>query len=199
MKQSTKRFISIIVSLLFLTAAVVVYFTFIQSEYQATMLVKAERDKRQDFVDNQTKNIKTIDSLINSYNSGASAQRIVSAAIPVGADNASLIAQVNAVAAANGLQVQSFSVGNAPVASASASSSKASASAAESVRRPLGTITFQVRLAGTYNGIKAFLQGIENNIRVMDVKNISFAPLNKENADAYSVDATISAYYQTTN
>ncbi len=179
-----------------LTAAAVVYFTFIQSEYQTTMQLKGERDERVQFVAEQKENIKKINQLVNSYNDKVLAQHLVSVAMPVGPDVASIIAQINTLALSSNLQVQSFSVANSPVAAASASSTKAKE--AENVRRPVGTLTFQVRVSGSYNDVKTFLGNIENNVRVMDVKNIALAPSVKNEVDGYAVDITATTYYQTT-
>ncbi len=197
MKPATKRFASIVISLMFLSGALVVYFTFIQGEYEATMIEKAQRDTRQQFVVEQTENIKKIQELINSYNDRVAAQHVVSIAVPVGPDTASLIAQMNTLASQYNLQFSSFTVANTSAAAQNNQSSTRSG-ATEIIRRSLNSLTFQVRLAGSYASIKSFLSSIENNLRVMDVKTFSMSPIDPTR-DSYTADVAITTYYQQPN
>jgi Tfp pilus assembly protein PilO len=197
MKPATKRFASIVISLMFLSGALVVYFTFIQGEYEATMIEKAQRDTRQQFVVEQTENIKKIQELINSYNDRVAAQHVVSIAVPVGPDTASLIAQMNTLASQYNLQFSSFTVANTSAAAQNNQSSTRSG-ATEIIRRSLNSLTFQVRLAGSYASIKSFLSSIENNLRVMDVKTFSMSPVDPTR-DSYTADVAITTYYQQPN
>lgn len=182
---------------MFLSGALVVYFTFIQGEYEATMIEKAQRDTRQQFVVEQTENIKKIQELINSYNDRVAAQHVVSIAVPVGPDTASLIAQMNTLASQYNLQFSSFTVANTSAAAQNNQSSTRSG-ATEIIRRSLNSLTFQVRLAGSYASIKSFLSSIENNLRVMDVKTFSMSPVDPTR-DSYTADVAITTYYQQPN
>ncbi|MEN9341874.1 MAG: hypothetical protein RIQ54_130 [Candidatus Parcubacteria bacterium] len=198
MKPATKRFASIVISLMFLSGALVVYFTFIQGEYEATMIEKAQRDTRQQFVVEQTENIKKIQELINSYNDRTAAQHVVSVAVPVGPDTASLIAQMNTLASQYVLQFSSFTIANTSAAAVQNNQSSTRSGVTEAIRRPLGSLTFQVRLSGSYASIKSFLASIENNLRVMDVKTFSMSPVDPTR-DSYTADVAITTYYQQPN
>lgn len=200
MKQGTKRFISIVLSLGLLTAAAIMYFTVIRDEYQSVMRLKAERDERARFVVEQQKNIERIQQLLNDYNGNNQAQHAVSVAVPPNPDAGNIIAQVNALAAKDNLQLQSFLVAtNASSQNVTDQQAKkvVKPDSVEALKRPIGTVTFQVKFVAGYAGVKAFITDLESNLRVMDIKSITVAPADKPDRDLYTVELAVTAYYQT--
>ena len=55
-------------------------------------------------------------------------------------------------------------------------------------------IQINLRLAGTYESFKAFLERIETNIRVMDLVRLSIVP--GKSGTTYSYDVVVHTYYQ---
>ena len=93
------------------------------------------------------------------------------------------------MASLNKLSLQSLSI-SAPVAQ------NAGGVQSAAVIRPIGNMTFQVRVIGTYGDFQNFLQNLETNIRIFDVRSISIDPLAKPNQDFYGFDLAIITYYQ---
>jgi Tfp pilus assembly protein PilO len=201
MKQGTKRFISIVISLMLLTAAAVVYFSFIKEEYVVTLQLRGERDRRTQFVEQQQKNIESIKQKLATFNSQSGSRHAVTVAVPLNPDTAGIIAQVNALAATYRLELQSFVVSNAAAQTAGVKATSAptrsapSTNSPESLKKPIVPVTFQVKFVGSYNDFKGFIQSIEENLRIMDVKSVTVIPANGSDRDLYTVDVTITAYY----
>jgi Tfp pilus assembly protein PilO len=192
MKQTTKRFISMIAGLAFLVSSLVVYFQLIQPAYEDTKNIKAQQLSQQSFLDSEKTVVKQVQDLIASYEGQLQIQQAVSAALPPNPDIVGALAQLYGLAQENNLVVQSISVGF--------SGESGSGVGQFSLKKPIGTINFQLSLVGTYESFKTFLSMLETNIRILDLKSLSLqppsAPAGKSAPDLYNYGLTVSAYYQ---
>ena len=197
MKQSTKRFFSFAVAFTLLVAALIVYFNFIQPAYQEDQAVKAQMIGRQNFVDSQKAAIAQTKALIASYKDKGEGklQEVVSLVLPLDPDLAGAFAQLDGIIQNNRLAAQGITV-SIPVLQNLSSKAAGGQAAAIAAVKPFGSITFQVRVIGTYEDFKTLLKNLESNIRVFDVEKISFQPAGKPNQDLYVYDLTLNTYYQ---
>ncbi len=205
MKQTTKRLSSTLFGLLLLAVAAIAFFELVQPEYATLAALKGKAASEQQFLANEQKLVTQAQSVLSSYQSQSSATQAVNLAMPVGANNAEAIAQLYGLATNSGLAMQSVGVSLQAVQSTD-STSAGTASAAALVK-PKGTVTFQIAATGTYEALKTFLQGLENNVRVFDVTGLSIRPVNSVSSsgvlqtgtqDLYTYSITAVAYYQST-
>lgn len=194
MKQSTKRLFSSFLALIFLILAFVVFFEFVEPAYTAALQAKGEELAREAFINNQQDSIKKVKNLIADYGEKGGAQEVLSNALPLTPDVAGAIAQINGIAAANGLITQSFSISVA--ADRNVSNISDSGSKAAKLVNPTGVITIQFRLTGTYEDFKNFVKELETNVRILDVRNLSFQGAAKANQNMYNFDLIVVTYYQ---
>lgn len=189
MKQATKRFLSLILVFVFVVAAFFVYFNLIQPAYGGAQAVQAEQISKQDFVNTQKTVVTEVQGLISQSQSQSQLEQAIAYVLPQTPDPASVIAQMNGLAQANHLTLQSFSVSTPTLQGAATGSGS-------SLVKPVGTMSFEVRLTGSYEDFKNFLANAETNIRVFDLKTLSLQPGGKPTDDIYAYDMIFSAYYQ---
>lgn len=195
MKQSTKRLISSVTSLLFLVGTFVAFFNFVQPAYREMAALKGQLASLERFKIEQGAMLQSVKSLINIYNESQEVRDTVSLALPLRPSVAEAVAQINGLVTNNNLTAYSYGLSGVsePVLS-------------EEARRQLGTggiviqpaspISFNLRLSGSYEDFKNFLKQLETNVRIFDVKTLTLQPAAQSSQDLYSYDLTVVAYYQ---
>lgn len=213
MKQTTKRFASIVIGLALLAATFISYFEFIQPAYDDAQSAKAAYISEQQFLDTEQSTVKKVQDLISSYENQAQVQQAVSSALPVQEDVVGAIAQLYGLASQSGLSLQSISVSVTGIQNASAvkpaaaTASGALPSAANfqaSLQKPVGSISIQVKLDGQYENLKQFISLLGTNIRIFDVKTLGIQShtlsqgvgQTKTVQQTYNFDVNVMAYYQ---
>ncbi len=196
MKQTTKRFLSLIISFILFTGTLIVYFNLVVPANDEQQNIKAQAIGRQNFVDNQKAAISQVSSMINSYKGKGELQDVVSSILPSSPDLAGAFSQISGLVQVNKLLMERVAVG-APV-NRNIPGAVNQGDTSQSFVKPVGSVDFQVRVIGTYEDFKSFLKNVENNIRIFDVKRIDMQPTTnaKPNQNAYNYDITITAYYQ---
>ena len=180
MKQTTKRFLSLIISFVLFTATLIVYFNLILPVNSEQQAIKAQAMGRQNFVDSQKSAISQVTNLINSYKGEGKLQDVISSILPSSPDLAGAFSQISGLIHVN----QNISSAANPSA------------VPQSFVKPIGSVDFQVKITGTYEDFKSFLKNVETNIRIFDIKKIDVQPAAKPNQDIYTYDITITTYYQ---
>ncbi len=210
MKQNSKRLTSIIIAALFLVVAFVVYLEFIVPAYTDLQAAKGQEQSEKILYDNENQIATEVKSLITTYQGESSSSQSVSMALPVGQNLAGALAQIYGIAANTGFSIQTTGVTVQAVqvlpAQAAINSSTTNigmvAAVGGSIVRPAGTITLQLGASGTYEALKSFLKGLENNIRLFDVTGISIQPSSQPsikgnaNPDQFNYTISIVTYYQ---
>ncbi|MEK7546628.1 MAG: hypothetical protein AAB536_00370 [Patescibacteria group bacterium] len=191
MKQTTKRFLSLIISFVLFTATMIVYFNLILPANEDDQNIRAQVISRQDFVDNQKAAISQLQKLIDSYKGKGELQGVVSSILPLSPDLAGVFSQISGLVQVNELLMQGTTV-SLPV-NFVASDEGASG---QLLVKPFGSVDFQVKIIGSYEDFKSFLGNLETNIRIFDVKKIDLQPAGKPSQNIYTYDLTITAYYQ---
>ena len=192
MKQSTKRLISFGGAIILLFATLIIFSSFIRPAYTEAQSVKAERLSRERVLADQRAAVAQVQALIEAYRETGDIAEVVALALPEDEHQAEAINNVNQLAGTHGLAVQSIAIAPSP----SESITRGQDGGQEILVKPVGSFTMQVRLAGTYASIRAFLGNIETNIRIMNIRTMNISPVGNANQDFYNFDITFSAYYQ---
>lgn len=199
MKQSTKRFFSLIVAFVLVVGALVAYFNFIQPVYQEAQKIKAQVISRESFVQNQQAAISQVKKSIGSYKGEGQLQDVVSLALPLSPDLAGAFAQLTGLIQNNQLALQGVTVSLPVMENLSAKPAQGktgSVSFAATIIKPFGVVTFQARIVGSYENFKAFMKNLESNIRILDIQKITFQPAGKPDQNLFAYDLVVSTYYQ---
>ncbi|MBI2623751.1 MAG: hypothetical protein HYW65_04275 [Candidatus Liptonbacteria bacterium] len=195
MKQTTKRLMSMIVSLLLMGGAAILFFNFIQPAYADVQALKSEVLVREEFVRNEQDAVKKVQQLISAYNNQAERREFISLVLPLTADVSGALTQLAGLVQNDTLGAQAFTVSEEGDSSGWSAGAAAPKDAVD-LTRPLGTLSLQVAFTGSYENVKNFLEKLETNIRVFDAISFGIAPSAKPNQDLYKVDLRIATYYQ---
>lgn len=212
MKQSSKRLTSMLLALLFLTSAFLIFFDLIQPAYGDLQKKKGQEVSAQAFLVQERQTIAQAKKLIDQYANESTAADNLSLSMPSGKNLAGALAQIYGIAQNNGIVVQAIGVSLPAIAAAQSQQAKIQGQSGNvtapltlnQIVKPAGTISLQVTAAGSYENLKAFLAGLEANLRVFDVINLGIqsAPLvaggrgggAAQNFFMYAM--TVATYYQ---
>lgn len=196
MKQTTKRFVSMLGGLTLLVSAMVVYFEFITPVYSEVQNIKSKQIGSGRFLLSEQETIEKVRDLISSYEGQIKVQEFVSMALPSGDEDVpGALAQVYGLSKNSGLAMQSIGISAAnPLGSPDGKTA-----VAFSLQKPVGKISFNLRVNGSYEDLKGFLSLLETNIRIFDLVSVGVQPLAGEGGaprDFYGYDINVVAYYQ---
>jgi hypothetical protein len=207
MKQTTKRLSSTLIALLLLVAAIVVFFDVIEPEYANVQSLRGQEESEQALLVSEQQLAKQAQGIVSTYQSQSAQAQEVGLAMPIGQDNSEALAQIYGIAANSGITIQNIAVSaQGSTANTAATSDTAGTGAAArigTIIKPKGSLSFQIIGLGSYESLKTFLQGLENNIRVFDVTAIGINPVASINGasattsqDLFTYTLTVVAYYQ---
>lgn len=202
MKQATKRFISLMVSLALIALSIVVFSEFVQSAYQDSKQVKGNELAQENFLKNEQGIIKRVQQLISNYQGQEQIQQAISASLPLSQDLSGALFQISGLVKNSGLGLSnvSISVEGLQIAQSSASGNQGRGAASASIAKPLGTIVLRARISGTYDDLKRLVSLLDNNVRIFDIRSLNFQPSNqtgKNSIGNLDYDLTVATYYQT--
>lgn len=200
MRASTKRILSAALSLIFIFLAFVVFAMLIKPSYEETQKLRADVLSRQNFIQNQKSLTEQFKKLVNQYDSQEKAQENISLILPQNPAIGEALTQINGLLDLNHLNVLSFNI-NRPLLQSYSSSNTNSTST--QVIKPLGTIDINFKVVGNYSDFKNFLNQLETNIRIFNVKTLNISPViiasgdkNQIQNKTLSYDISITTYYQ---
>ncbi len=203
MKQSSKRLISVLLSFLFIAGAFLLFFDLVQPTYSDMQNLRSQQLGEETYLKNQTELAKQVQTILNTYQNEAQSVANVGLAMPSGADIAGALTQIQGIAASTGVTITSIAV-TPPTIQLRPQQGGAATSTA--LLKPLGSFTFKLSAAGTYESFKNFLSEIETNIRIFDVKDASLMPAPATtislrgvppSATQFNYTITVATYYQT--
>jgi len=200
MRASTKRILSAALSLIFIFLAFVVFAMLIKPSYEETQKLRADVLSRQNFIQNQKSLTEQFKKLVSQYDSQEKAQENISLILPQNPAIGEALTQINGLLDLNHLNVLSFNI-NRPLLQSYSSSNTNSTST--QVIKPLGTIDINFKVVGNYSDFKNFLNQLETNIRIFNVKTLNISPViiasgdkNQIQNKTLSYDISITTYYQ---
>jgi len=200
MRASTKRILSAMLSLLFIFSAFVIVAMLIKPAYEETQKLKADALSRENALNNQKVLVDQFKKLLSQYDSQEKVQENLSLILPQNPAIGEALTQINGLLDLNNLNVLSFNI-NRPLLQSYSSSNINSTNA--QVIKPLGTIDINFKVVGNYSDFKNFLNQLETNIRIFNIKTLNISPViivsgdkNQSQNKTLSYDISITTYYQ---
>jgi len=184
MRPSSKRALSLLVAIVFFIGSLVLYVNFIKPTYRNIDLLRAQLEaKRQQYNDYKSI-IDRLRPVFDSFQSAFQLQESFSSMLSTEPMVPQAVAQLNGLASNNLLRISSINVNELAVASQKSV-----------LLKGMGTIDLNLTISSnSYDAIKSFLQNVESNIRIFDVKRITIG--RQENTNAFNVNFNVYAYYQ---
>jgi len=186
MKPAVKRTVSLLVSALVLIAAVVGYVILVKPAYREILQLRGVLKSKSDFFNEQSLAIGKVDNMILQYQGASKLQDTVSLSFPLKEDLASLFNQLRTLAELSGLRIEIFGV--KPLSFQSL--------VAAPLIKNVGTLQVSLRVTGSYEAFKQFLGGLETNVRLMNVQQITIERLGSAAANLFSYNLLVNTYYQ---
>ncbi len=165
----------------------VVYALLLRPAYANLNKMRGEFYARQQIFFEQSAIIQKVKDLIAQYQGTVRIQDTVSLTLPTEPESGSIVSQLQSIAGASGIVLQSLSLQMQALRAAPDSQQEV---------KSLGVVEISARLIGPYEGFKNFLRGVETNIRLMDVVDVRAEILNRNAPNNLSYTAVINAYYQ---
>ena len=190
MKASIKRTFSLLVSLALLLGAMLIYSFLIKPEYDFVNELRGTVSAKSDLLTEQQSVISQVQDLLSQFQSSARIQESVSLALPLKEEESGIFAQLQALAQANGLTIEVFGVQGLPTKPTFVGRGKTS------VVKDLGVLQANLKVSGGYENFKNFLQGVETNIRVMDLASLKIEKDGRV-PGRFNYNLVVNAYYQT--
>ena len=188
MNTSTKRALSLLLSAVFLIAALAIFGTFVRPAYDEIQRLRGQLQAQSELVGEQGTAALQVERLLKEYQGSARLGDSLSLALPKDEAMSSLMGQVNALAQLSGLPLQSAAISSMPIRPALGSLSFV---------RGFGVLRLELRAFGSYAGLKNFLQKLETNVRVMDLVELKIDQAGRTNQDLFVYNLTVDTYYQT--
>jgi len=190
MKPSAYRMIIIIASVTFVIGALFVYNEFIRMTYDDITMLRAKRDGTREKLAETQKAIEAIQKLKEKYASLTELKNNLSLMLPENEHLPLAINQLQALADQHNVAVQSLIV---EYVHPKKNPLKMS------VTQPVHTLRLDMRLIGTYDNMKGFLDAVQNNVRVMDVDSFKINGGGSFTSSELEHSLVVHTYYQEDN
>ena len=184
--NQAKGSISILLSAGLFIGALVIYGNFIKPVYSEIKTLQAEKQEKSSQRDEYQNIAGHTNALISSYQNYAEIQKSISLSFPDNPEIPQIINQINGLAIQSGAVIKSI---NSRELAIDPSKSKASFAGGK------GTVRLNVRISGSYEAFKSFIQKIENNIRVFSVNNVAIEKASNI-PNNFNFNLELDAFYQ---
>ncbi len=174
MRLSTKRILSIGVSVILILAALITFFSFVMGELKQVTAKRDEVASKANTLETERRVVAQAQELIGRFKDLSKLEGTVSLAMPKGEETTGALRQVEAIQRASAVALSSLSFQR--VEELPQLKRPRTAASASSFTRPLGILVVQISAAGTYQSLKRFLQMVETSIRVANVTSLTFTP-----------------------
>ena len=184
MKPAAKRLYGILASFGLFVAALVVYSALLIPQYKEIQELRGQTISLANFLEQEEAAVTAISKLLKE-NEISELQTKVGTLLPTEEETASIVNQFQGIAVSNNVLMKSLSLN--PLAPTNREEN--------SITRPTGVVRVNVSILGSYADLKKYLDGIETNVRVMDVQSLQIVNAGK-NSGPYEFDLEVDTYYQ---
>lgn len=185
MKPAVKRLIGVFGSLALLVGALTVFSVLILPATATIQELRGEKVALTNLYNNERRTVDAVGEVFEKFGSVFNLQDTLSLALPTQEDIPSIVNQINGIAKATGVIIDSIDLKLLPI----------NVSSKDDAFKPVGTVRITIDLEGAYESIKLYLDSIETNVRIMDVQMFEVEGDTESEVLKYTIE--IDAYYQT--
>jgi Tfp pilus assembly protein PilO len=187
MKSSNFRLLIIGLSAACFVGAAVVYSTFLIPAYNEVVVLRGKKEAAAAELKDTQAAIDAITELSKRYESLSVLKDRFSLILPQGEDLPVVINQLYSMAQKNAIQIESISLQRIVPTKTSIE---------RTVRKQNSTLRITMRLAGDYYSAKNFFNGMQNNVRMMDINSIRVTGGAGQSKDGLKYQVEFDIYYQ---
>lgn len=189
MRASTKRILSILLATTLFIASLVLWSSFITAEYDTVQRLRGEIVSKTELVNDQEAAVRQVQNLIAEFQGITRLQETLNFSLPARENLPQALGQLQGIAAANNLTMQSMGVEMLPFR-------VPPTGAIGGLAKGIGTLRINFRLLGTHESFRAFLQTLETNVRVFDLFRLDVTHGGQPNQNLYIYSVAADTYYQ---
>jgi len=185
-----------ILPLILIVSSFAVFFGYVDPNYKSgvdnssdypkadIIFLKSELAKYDDILNSSTKIVSQRDVLIAKKNTITEIDKArLERLLPSNIDNIRLIIEISKIAEGRSLVAKNISVGDMM---------KTSSDTIGQDNTPYGTLSLKFTVNSSYNNFLNFLQDLENNLRLLDISDISF---NSTESGFYDFNVSLNTYW----
>ncbi|MBU4348401.1 type 4a pilus biogenesis protein PilO [Patescibacteria group bacterium] len=188
MKASTKRLLVLLSSAVLIFVTFIIYVGLLKPEYDNIQELRGDVASRVDFHEEQFQAVDYVNNLYEKNKiSIEQIQNDLSLALPDQEEVADVVYQIQRISSLNNIVIESINLNKLSI--------QQSVSKNPLIKR-YGTLEVSLKLSGTYASFKELLRFLENNIRIMDVKNIRVYQINDLEKNIFNYELVVDTYYQ---
>ena len=169
----------------------VIYSSYIRPAYEGVKKLRGEVAVKQQALDDQDNAIKQVQSLIKQFESVSQLQDKISLFFPPEENVPQSLVQLESLSRITGVSLEA--VNPQYIADNSAVKKKEGLA---SVIKSIGKTRFSVKVSGSYEGLKNFIKGLAESIRIFDIADFKLESGGSEEG-YYTINLSVDNYYQT--
>lgn len=178
-----------ILSILVIIISIATFVLVVQPQYSEIRAMQAQETELEDVLDNARKLQSLRDSLLDKRNGIANADiRRLERLIPGSADNVKLILEFEQIAARYNLSIEAAS------ATKDEEEGEGQTQSFDIESKDYGIVTLDFTINGGYSNFISFLEDIEKNLRITDIRSLSITPPSGGEVN-YSYSITVDTYW----
>lgn len=178
-----------ILSIIMILASIGGFILYIVPTYTDAQAVNQKKVEYLELLANGRQLEERRDKLLQIYSSVSPADRDrLERILPANPDNVKLILEIEGLAKAQGLNLQ-----NVKIKESSEDQKNQNNRTTQRISPDIGSLTLEFTIVGPYPGYVSFINSLETNLRIMNVKKSSFiAPDDKSN---YQFQTSVETYW----
>lgn len=188
MRASTKRFYSILASIGFIVGSVYVYGSYIRPTFAQIQQLRGERLAELSALNDLRVTIEAVTGLLREYQGVVEVEETLSLSLPLSEEITTLLNHVQGLGGMNDVRIISMSFQYQPI----------DREDNRSILKPVGSLRITAQIEGDYQSIKTFLEGIETNVRIIDIRSLRIGGGGVVANPILSGQLIVDAYYQIT-
>lgn len=142
--------------------------------------------------------IAKIEKLTQSYKDNTEVLKNIDYIMTNDVDAPGLIVQLEALAGGSGMLLSNinFALSEESIGSEKAKEVRSGEIKTEQASKQYNIVNINAKMTGDYLAFNRFLQLVEENLRLLDIESITFAPHQTSGASNFEFDVNLRAYYQ---
>ncbi len=192
MKETAKRNISLILVIVFFGAAMIVFFTLSWPNLTKVFDLNFILNESKKEYEIQSQSLQLAKSIIEQYRNLNNVNQAISLTMPKTDEIYNIIVQLNKIAESSGMSIEGVSLKEVINNELETSN--------QNLIKPYQTISINISLKGSYESFKTWLESVETNIRLMDVKSVSLGGASlspdKQTNNFFNFNVNLDIYYQ---
>lgn len=171
----------IILPVLFIGVSIGIFFGFIDPHYQQVKELRSEVAEYDEVLQKSKKLLELRDKLLSKYNTFSDEElNNIEHIVPNNVDNVKLILEINNIAAKNGLLVKNISISSRKEEGGESEGVQQSGPNVSESSKNYNSIDLSFSVDASYSSFKDFMKDLEQSLRLIDIRKISFSASEKQ-------------------